>query len=123
MARDGPIRVSRSVSRGSHGASRFARPGGRRGVDLQLGGFDREPYLSAAAEREFCYRRGRDVYQGGWLPLQIEPDPVGQQREPGDFRGPGVAGTAGLRVLAADDYRGGADCDEYVTVQAMVGGD
>src|SRR5215469_8587810 len=93
------------------------------GVDLQFGGFDGKPYLAARAEREFCYRRGCDVYQSGWLSVEVEPDPVGQQCEPGDFRGPAVAGAAGLGVLAADDYGGGADCDQYLAVHAVIGGD
>src|SRR6266705_760441 len=38
-------------------------------------------------------------------------------------RGPGVAGAAGPGVLVADDYGGRADCDQYVTVQAVAGGD
>src|SRR5215470_16589994 len=58
-----------------------------------------------------------------WLAFEVEPDPVGQQREPGDSRGPGVARAAGLGVLIADDYGGGAHGHEHLTAQPVVGGD
>ena len=65
------------------------------GADLQFGGFDGKPYLAAGAERKFCYCCGCDVYQGGWLSVEVEPDPVGQQCEPVIFRGPAVAALLG----------------------------
>src|SRR5262249_38213449 len=71
----------------------------------------------------FCYRRGRDVYQGKWLAFEVEPDPVGQQRESCDSRGPGIARAAGLGMLVADDYGGGAHRHEHLTVQPLVGND
>src|ERR1700722_8694054 len=92
-------------------------------VDLQVGCFGGEPNLATRAERKLCYCRGCDVYQGGWLSLEVEPDPVCQQREAGDLRWPGVAGAAWLWALIADDHRGGADRDEHVTVLALGGDD
>jgi hypothetical protein len=58
-----------------------------------------------------------------WLSLEVEPDPVCQQREAGDLRWPGVAGAAGLWALITDDHRGGADRDEHITVLALGGND
>jgi hypothetical protein len=46
-------------------------------VDLEVGGFGCEPHLAAGVELEFCYCRRCDVYQGRWLSLEVEPDPVG----------------------------------------------
>src|SRR6266567_503941 len=90
------------------------------GVDLEFGGLDGEPHLAAGGEGQVRDRRRRDVHEGGGLPVEIEPDPVGQQREPGDLRLPRVAGAARLRALDADDYRGRAHRDEHVTLLALV---
>jgi hypothetical protein len=77
------------------------------GVDLEIRGFDGEPNRAARPQRQVGHGRGCDVDQGGWLALQVEPDPVGQQRQAGDLGWPGIAGTAGPRWLAADDDGGG----------------
>ena len=92
-------------------------------VDLKVGGFGCDPHVAAWAEGELRYCRGGDVCQGGWLPFEVEPDPVGQERQAGDPCRPGVADAAGLGTLSADDQRRRADRDEDVTVLAMVGND
>ena len=93
------------------------------GVNLKVGGLDREPYLAARVQRQLCDCCRCDVYHGLWLSVEVQPDAVGQQREPGDLRLPRVAGAAVLRPLSADDYRGRAHRDEHVTVQTMVRND
>jgi hypothetical protein len=47
------------------------------GVNLHVGGFDRKPHLAARVEGQLRDRCGRDVGQGGWLTVELEPDPVG----------------------------------------------
>src|SRR5215467_12578769 len=112
--------LARAAGRLPVGSGRLA-VGAR--VNLELGGFDREPYLAAGAERQLCDGRGCDVHQGGWLSFEVDPDPVSEHGQAGYLRGPGVAGAAGLRELAADHHGGRADGDEHVAVQALVGDD
>ncbi len=96
------------------------RLGAVAGVDLYVGGLDAEPDLAARVERQLRDRGRRDVDQGGRQAVEIEPDAVGQQGEPGDLRLPGVAGAAGLRGLGADDDGRRAHRDQHVTVLAVV---
>src|SRR5215470_8253326 len=112
--------LARAAGRLPVGSGRLA-VGAR--VNLELGGFDREPYLAAGAERQLCDGRGCDVYQGGWLSFEVDPDPVSEHGQAGYLRGPGVASAAGLRELAADHHGGRADGDEHVAVQALDGDD
>ena len=76
--------------------------------------------MAARVERQFCDRCWCDVYHGLWLSVEVEPDTVSQQREPGDLRLPGVPGAAVLRALTADDYRRRTHRDHHVTVLAPV---
>ncbi len=48
-------------------------------VDLKVGGLRGEPYFGARAEVQLRYCRGRDVDEGGRLPVDVEPDAVCQQ--------------------------------------------
>ena len=87
----------------------------------EVGGLDGEPDLGAGVEGQLGDRGGCDVDQGVRQAVEIEPDAVGQQGEPGDLRLPGVAGAAGLRGLGADHDGRRAHRHQHVTVLAMVG--
>src|SRR5262249_55939732 len=78
--------LARAAGRLPVGSGRLA-VGAR--VNLELGGFDREPYLAAGAERQLCDGRWCDVYQGGWLSFEVDPDPVSEHGQAGYLRGPG----------------------------------
>lgn len=42
--------------------------------------------MAARVEGQLGDRGGRDVHQGGWQAVEIEPDAVGQPGEPGNRR-------------------------------------
>jgi hypothetical protein len=62
------------------------------GVDQDLGSLGSQPDPLPGAEFERRHRGGGDVGEGGWVAVDGDADPVGEQFQVGDGPAPDVAG-------------------------------